>query len=85
MNLAALRETIGDKKIRRILGDIEKFLGSSDLPLKLTGTLQAPKLSFTGLQRTGSPGEEKKRPIVDPDTVKELFDLFGKKRKKKPE
>lgn len=51
VSLAALRETIGDKKIRRILSDIEEIFGSTDLPLKLTGTLKEPKLSFVTSQR----------------------------------
>ena len=46
VNLAALEASIGDRKIRRILGDARKVLGSDAFPLRLGGTLAAPNLSF---------------------------------------
>ena len=46
MNLASLKETIGDKKIRRILDQAGKILGDGTLPFKLRGTLSKPKLAL---------------------------------------
>jgi hypothetical protein len=44
MKLASLKETIGDKKIRRILDYAGKVLGEESLPLKLGGTIAKPEL-----------------------------------------
>ena len=44
VNLSALEETIGDKKIRQLLRGAKKIFGNDVLPLKLGGTLTSPKL-----------------------------------------
>jgi hypothetical protein len=69
LDLGALQETIGDKKIRRILEDAVKVLGKSSLPLKLKGTLQKPELAL-----------EPSLGVLDEGTsVQDVIDLFRKK------
>lgn len=47
VELATLEETIGDRKIRGILDDIQKALGEGAvLPLKLRGSLESPRLAL---------------------------------------
>ena len=46
VNLSSLKETVGDKRARRILDYAEKLLGGGMLPLKLRGTTAKPELSL---------------------------------------
>jgi hypothetical protein len=81
VDLAAIEETVGSKRIRRILETARKVMGDSVFPLKLKGTLRSPELALEAPQ--GFPGldavldEEKKG--VD---VKDILDAFRSRRKK---
>jgi hypothetical protein len=46
VDLSLISQTVGDKKIRRLLDDAIKILGSSQVPVRLTGTLSDPKIAF---------------------------------------
>ena len=46
VDLEALKSSIGDKKIRQILGGVQKYIGSDSFPVKLRGTLVAPELTL---------------------------------------
>ena len=49
VTLETLRQSIGDKKIRRILKDIQKYTGDDSFPVKLRGTLSAPQFKWEPL------------------------------------
>ncbi len=80
VDLEQLQETIGDRKIRRILGEASKVLGHGILPLKLKGTLLHPELVLEP-RLESAPVIEKVKDIP----VDEIFDLFKKKKKPKKE
>jgi hypothetical protein len=46
MKLSSLKDSIGDKRARRVLEYAERFLGGGLLPLRVRGTVAAPKLSL---------------------------------------
>ena len=46
VDLAALDETVGDKKISRVLQQAQKLFGDNGLPLRLGGKLSAPALEL---------------------------------------
>lgn len=75
VDLAALRETVGSKRIGRILETAKKVLGDDVLPIKLTGTLSEPKLTLE-LKESALPGEADL-------PVGEILDLFKRKKKEK--
>jgi len=91
LDVTAIRESIGSKRIRRVLEGIEKVAGSGILPLKVTGTLKSPKLTLSApdaggiLDRVlGGEGKEEGDPAADAGkAVEDVFDLFRKKDRKK--
>ena len=46
VDLAALRETIGDRGIRDVLRGVEAVLGKEGFPIRLGGTLKEPRLTW---------------------------------------
>jgi hypothetical protein len=46
VNVSALKDSIGDDKIRRILAVLEKTLGDAAIPLRLKGSLTSPSLAL---------------------------------------
>jgi hypothetical protein len=93
VDLAALQETIGDKRIRRILQSTRKLFGGDSFPLRLRGTLDAPKLDLvTPLTKTpgvsaGKPSGKTspKLPTTGLEGIlkRGLDELLGGKKKKK--
>jgi hypothetical protein len=83
VDLAALEETVGSKRIRRILQTARKAIGDSVFPLKLKGTLRSPELAFdpargfSGLD--GVLEEERGEGGVD---LKDILDAVRSRRRK---
>ncbi|MBI4607182.1 MAG: hypothetical protein HY721_34900 [Planctomycetes bacterium] len=90
VDLGALEETVGDKRLKRILGAAAKVLGEKGFPLRLKGTLSAPELalepSLGGLDLQGLEGLEE---ILKPGASKagdggvpldDILDLFKRKK-----
>ena len=46
VDLAALEKTVGDRRIRRLLKSVSDVLGDDGVPIRLSGTLKAPRLTW---------------------------------------
>ena len=92
IDVAAIRESIGSKRIRKVLEGIETVAGSGIVPLKLTGTIKSPKLTLSApdagglLDRVlGTEGKEGEPAADAGKAVEDVLDLFRKKERKKKE
>ena len=84
VDLATLQATIGDKRIDRILGKAREVLGGDAFPLRLGGTLEAPRLSLVSPLTQGGKGRKgSKLPQTGIEGVLErgLDELLGGKKK----
>ncbi len=93
VDLGSLAETIGDRKILRVLKESRKILGDKVFPLRLRGTLLEPRLelqtsleSLPGLDKiiqeilkpgAGDSGKKEESDLED------LLDLFKKRKRQK--
>jgi hypothetical protein len=80
VDLAALQETVGSKRIRRILDTARKVVGDGVFPLKLKGTLGSPELAIDKSQ--GFPGLDAVLEEEKGSSVKDILDAIRSERRK---
>jgi len=86
VDLAALEATIGDREIRRILGDARRALGDGGFPARLRGTLEEPELSITTELQGLLEEPERIEGLIDfgvERALDELFDSMKRREEKK--
>ena len=92
VDLGALQETVGDKKLQRILKESRRILGDKGLPLRLKGSLEQPRLDLDvapgaqglldELLKSAGQGSGKEEDAGAKDSgLDDLLDLFKKPKK----